>query len=101
MQIHAGIELVRFIVVRHAWPPWPVTGRPDPASWLSRSVGTETSTLRTGSNPAILVLLGDRLRPVIREGQDIRSIQELQQTAAAMLLPREFTVLSAAAAAEL
>src|SRR6516162_8025033 len=43
------------------------------------SAPAETSTLRTGSNPAILFLLGDRLRPVTRE--DIRSIQALQQTA--------------------
>jgi hypothetical protein len=58
----------------------------------------ETSTLGTGSNPVILVLLGDRLRPVTRE--DIRSIQALQQTPGTRRLS-EFIAHSAPAAAEL
>ena len=58
----------------------------------------ETSTLRTGSNPATLVLLGDRLRPVTRK--DLRSIQALQQTAAAGSVSSTSSLTGAAAAAE-
>src|SRR5262249_54522890 len=61
-----------------------VTGRPDPGSWLpAPRAPAETPTLGPAS-AAIPTTIGDRLRPFTIEA--IRSIQPLQQTAAANLV---------------
>jgi len=55
------------------------------------STSAETSTFRTGSNPAILFYFGDRLRPVTRE--DISSIQALHADRGRILVLRDTTPL--------
>jgi hypothetical protein len=53
MQIDAAVESVRLVVATHLVASV-VAGRPDPASWLPvPQAPAETSTQRTGSNPAI------------------------------------------------
>ena len=54
-----------------------VTGRPDPVSWLGGHVPPWQIHVGTGSDPAIPLPIGDRLRPVTTEANP--AIETLMQ----------------------